>query len=73
MRASKEQFEQDYCESSNITKEEYDKYFVTLPCNCDFEGCKGWACVSNHPLVIKAHEMSHRRGIGNDKRTNKTG
>jgi hypothetical protein len=52
---TKEDFEINYCNKSNITIETYNEYFVTLPCECNREGCQGWACVSNSPLLIKAH------------------
>ena len=52
---TKGEFETSYCKGSGITKEEYDKYFVTLPCRCDYEKCQGWACVTNMPKLIKAH------------------
>lgn len=39
---SKEDFEEMYCENSDITIEEYNKYFITLPCDCGVEFCRGW-------------------------------
>lgn len=52
---TKHEFEKQYCEGSNITQEEYDKDFITLPCHCSYEGCQGWTCVVNAPLNIKTH------------------
>ncbi|MED3562348.1 hypothetical protein [Bacillus xiapuensis] len=52
---TKEEFEEKYCKESGITKQEYDKYEVTLPCNCDYEGCEGWAAVTNTQYHIRAH------------------
>lgn len=52
---TKQEFEELYCKKSGITKEWYDKYFVTLPCYCENEDCKGWACVGNSPFAIKIH------------------
>lgn len=51
----KEEFEAGYCERSNITRFYYDKWFITLPCACDYEGCKGWAAVSKKDDFIKDH------------------
>lgn len=51
----KEEFERGYCERSGITREEYERHYVTLPCDCDYEECEGWACVINHPVHIHAH------------------
>lgn len=55
---TKETFEQGYCERSDISIEFYNDHFVTLPCNCEEEGCDGWACISNNPLSIKAHNRN---------------
>lgn len=48
-------FEEEYCRRSELTKEEYDKDYITLPCHCGAEGCEGWACVCKGRLTIKAH------------------
>lgn len=53
---TKEQFEDEYIKKSDLTKELYNEYFVTLPCNCHAEECQGWACVDNNPLSIKTHK-----------------
>jgi len=57
----KEAFEKEYCENSDMTLEEYRESFVTLPCKCDYEYCQGWACVSNTPLAIKAHNELYNK------------
>jgi len=54
---TKEEFEIGYCSRSDISLEFYHKYFVTLPCACDYELCQGWAAVHNDPELIKAHMM----------------
>lgn len=51
---TKEEFEQSYCERSEITREYYNEHFVTLPCDCDYEECEGWACVNNDEISIHA-------------------
>jgi hypothetical protein len=51
----KENFEKRYCNRSNITRDYYNENFITLPCNCNQEGCSGWACVTNNDISIKAH------------------
>lgn len=60
---TKEEFEERYCKRSDITLEFYHENFVTLPCDCGISGCKGWACVSNSPLSIKAHNDLYRRTV----------
>ncbi len=52
---TRKQFEENYCNKSHINIEEYNKYFVTLPCNCGEDTCKGWACVTKKESSIKAH------------------
>lgn len=52
---TKEEFEEYYIENSKITPEIFSRYFVTLPCACDYEGCRGWAAVRNDPMLIKDH------------------
>lgn len=51
----KEAFEKGYCERSGISREFYNENYVTLPCDCDYEGCEGWACINNDPVSIHAH------------------
>ena len=52
---TKEEFIKSYCDKSDMTKEELLESQVVLPCKCDYEGCNGWAVVSNSELSIKAH------------------
>jgi hypothetical protein len=54
----KSRFEKEYCERSGITIEQYQKVFnmITLKCNCDEEECRGWAAVTNTPLLVKVHK-----------------
>lgn len=51
----KEEFIENYCKKSNISKEEVLKTQVILPCNCNYEYCDGWAVVTNNKMSIKAH------------------
>ncbi|TCW59111.1 hypothetical protein EC917_101365 [Bacillus thuringiensis] len=53
---TKEEFEEGYCKCSDITLEEYNESFVTLPCKCKETSCNGWAVVINSPLSIKVHK-----------------
>ena len=53
---TKGEFEKNYCARSGITKEFYDKYYVTLPCACDYEECEGWAKIRNDPQSIDEHK-----------------
>jgi hypothetical protein len=54
---TKDEFEKDYCERSGITIEEYHNEYslITLPCNCDYEECGGWAAITNEPRLIRIH------------------
>lgn len=53
---NKRQFEEGYIKRSKITSEFYHKYFVTLPCRCGADVCRGWAAVHNNPEMIKDHK-----------------
>lgn len=53
---TRDEFEQGYCERSNISLKEYRRWYVTLPCACDYEGCQGWAAVRNDPYIIEHHK-----------------
>lgn len=59
MSISKQEFEQKYISKSNnceqFTKADYDKFYITLPCVCDFEKCCGWAAVDNNKQSIAHH------------------
>ena len=47
-----EQFEKQYIQNSKITEEFYHKYFVTLPCNCEAEQCKGFAAICKDNIAM---------------------
>ena len=51
----KEEFENNYAINSGLTLERYRELFVALPCACSYEGCQGWATVSNNEMSIKLH------------------
>lgn len=55
---TKEEFEKQYCERSEITIEEYhnDYNLITLPCNCTYKDCHGWAAINNEPRYIEMHK-----------------
>jgi hypothetical protein len=57
-KMTKEEFEKCYCERSGITIEEYhnDLNLITLPCSCDYEGCDGWAAITNESHFIEIHK-----------------
>ena len=46
-KMTKEKFEDGYISRSKVTKEFYDRHFVTVPCNCGEDVCDGWA-VKHH-------------------------
>lgn len=52
---TKTEFERQYCERSSITLKRYRGWFITLPCSCDYEECRGWAAVHNHPDMVADH------------------
>lgn len=58
---SKEEFEIQYSNNSDITLREYHELFITLPCHCDCEYCQGWAAVSNNELSVKCHNDLYNR------------
>lgn len=49
------EFEDNYTTRSNITKEQYNRWKVTLPCDCGENGCQGWAAISREPDSIHHH------------------
>ena len=53
---TREEFEARYCARSNITRENYKEWFVSLPCACDYAGCQGWGAISNNPDMIRVHQ-----------------
>jgi hypothetical protein len=50
-----EEFEATYCTRSKISREEYNQFFVSLPCCCNALSCKGWVAISNNPDDIEMH------------------
>lgn len=51
------QFEKRYIKRSRMTREDYNEYRVTLPCNCGEDGCEGWASVGKPPDIIHDHTI----------------
>lgn len=43
---TREEFERGYAERSGMTLVEYQEHFLTLPCDCAYENCRGWAARS---------------------------
>lgn len=41
-KITKEEFIKYCAESEGCTVEEIMKYNEILPCNCEYQGCKGW-------------------------------
>ena len=60
---TKQEFIKQYCKLSGITDKEFSDFFIVLPCECNEEGCKGWAVVSNIPIAIKAYNDLYRNKI----------
>lgn len=54
---SQEEFRAKYCKETGISIEEYDKYFVTLPCKCDYDQCEGWATIARDEQMIEYHNI----------------
>ena len=52
---NKTQFERGYIRRSKITPEFYHEHFITLPCQCGVDVCKGWAAIYNTPEMIALH------------------
>lgn len=47
-----EQFEREYAERCGVSVEELRSWGrVVAPCECDYEGCEGWASVSKDQLA----------------------
>lgn len=40
-----ETFETDYCLASDRDRDYYRRWFITLPCSCEEQGCRGWAAI----------------------------
>ncbi len=56
---TKEEFEQDYADGSNMTVEQLQKMggFVE-PCDCEYSGCRGWEMLfrtSNPEFALRAY------------------
>ena len=43
---TKEQFVKEYARGSNMTLEQLKKIRIPIPCDCDYEECKGWQMVN---------------------------
>lgn len=52
---NKIKFEQDYINRSEISLEEYQEWFVTLPCKCGASDCEGWSAVHANYHSVGIH------------------
>lgn len=52
MTTTKEQFIRGYCGRAGVSWDQLSKHFHAVPCDCDYEGCEGWAMV---PLSFETH------------------
>lgn len=50
---TKGKFEKDYCIERKI--DNYDKWYITLPCNCREGSCRGWAAIRKDFIGIIDH------------------
>lgn len=55
-RITKEEFIEDYCANSKMTREYYNARFVALQCNCGNASCKGWTTIYNDKESVKRHK-----------------
>lgn len=53
------QFEKGHCVAEHITLAHYNQKYITLPCNCERDECKGWAAVLRDKNVIQHHLVFH--------------
>ena len=65
---NKIQFEKGYIKRSKITPEFYQKHFITLPCQCGADICRGWAAIHNTPEMINLHNETRVRQTASSKR-----
>jgi len=43
---TRDEFIERYARSSKMTIEELLRYFVAVPCDCDYHGCQGWKMIN---------------------------
>jgi len=51
-----ETFESVYRRASHIDQDYYNRWFITLPCNCGEQGCRGWAAIGRNWDAIQ-HQL----------------
>ena len=52
---TRSEFVEGYCVRSKLSKVDFYKYFVAIPCSCDDKSCKGWAAIGLNSLAIESH------------------
>lgn len=52
---TRDEFEKRWMKNSGISEEEFREEWVSLPCDCGEDRCKGWAVISNDDLSIRTH------------------
>lgn len=45
-KITKEQFTKNYARRCKMTLEELKKIRIAVPCNCDYEECRGWQMIN---------------------------
>jgi len=67
MIIKKQTFERKYIRNSGITLRQYREWKLTVPCNCDYEGCQGWGAIPNDPDLIDTHNRLYAPHCGDEK------
>ena len=52
---TKSDFTSGYCTRSKITKDDFYKWMVALPCACGENNCEGWAAIRLDSVMIEDH------------------
>ena len=67
---TKEQFIEEHYGGGRYANLFQDGTMVALPCCCGVDVCKGWAALTNNPMLIDAHmELYSPKRKDDEKKT----
>ncbi len=53
------EFEKGYIKRGKISRVQYNRWFITMPCVCDAQECEGWAAIEKSPVIVYDHCRFH--------------
>jgi hypothetical protein len=61
MSNEKEDLRKHYAQRSDLSLEDFDRFFELVPCECGDQYCKGWKMKARQPLDVEEIARAKKR------------